>query len=303
VRCPVCQSSHLVTYRLISDVQYFECKSCGSLTADAQFLADVEAGKLSNYSEDYWNEELKAARERSFGSSLNRVAETFFYSRIPITRFIDIGSGPGYLLDALSVVMPASKSMFHAVELFPPEEKDRTTHPNYLVGTVEDAPCKFHAGTCIEVIEHLTPTILRTLLRQLASKSEPGALYYFNSAQPEFVKRYNEDYLDPHGRGHIASYSIKGLGPIFAEHGFRIHPIQGRTWAFLAEFDQVKECTAEEMLNRLWTALPENITRLKDPEFGPLMYTMGLESARCYLEHAIAEQRTSWALAMKARLA
>ena len=302
MRCPVCQSSSLIAYRQISNVPYFECKSCGSLSADAQFLADVEAGKLGNYSDDYWKEELKAARDRSFGSSLNRVAETFFYSRIPIAQFIDIGSGPGYLLDALSIVMPASKSIFHGVELFPPEEKDRTTHPNYLVGTVEEAPCKFQAGTCIEVIEHLTPAILRTLLGQLASKSETGALYYFNSAQPEFVKHYNEDYLDPYGRGHIVSYSVKGLKPIFKEFGFRIHPIPGRNWAFLAEFDRLKECTAEEILNRLWTALPENVARLKDPEFGPLMYTVGLESARCYLEHAICQQRTSWALSMKARL-
>ncbi|GGA25470.1 hypothetical protein GCM10010981_12540 [Dyella nitratireducens] len=292
----------MTSYRTISDVHYFECSGCGSLSADAQFLADVEAGKLSNYTDAYWQEELKAARERSFGSSLNRVAETFLYSRIPIDRYIDVGSGPGYLLDALSLVMPSSKSTFHAVELFPPAEEHRTTHPNYVVGTLDSLSIEFEAGSCIEVIEHLTPSILRELVRQLASRSTPGALYYFNSAQPEHVKQYDQGYLDPYGRGHIVSYSLKGLRPIFAEFGFTIHPLHGRTWAFLAEFDRVKECTADELLTRVWTALPQNIDRLKDHEFGPLMYTVGIESARCYLEHAIAMQRTNWALSLVNRL-
>ncbi len=301
--CPVCSSNSLTAYRVVSDVQYFECRKCGSLSADPQFLADVEAGKLGNYTDGYWEEELKAARERSFGASLNRVAETFLYSRIPITRYVDIGSGPGYLLDALSVVMPSSKSMFHAVELFPPAEQFRTTHPNYIVGSLDSVPFEFEAGSCIEVIEHLTPSILRKLLQQLASRSVPGAIYYFNSSQPEHVKQYDPGYLDPYARGHIVSYSLKGLAPIFSEFGFTIHPLHGRTWAFLAEFSRTKECTADELLTRIWTAVPQNIERLKDPQFGPLMYTLGVESARCYLEHAIASQRTNWALSLVNKLA
>lgn len=302
VTCPVCSSKSLTTYSTVSDVPYYECKSCGSLSADAQFLADVEAGKLGNYTDDYWQQEVKAARERSFGASLNRVAETFLYSRIPIKRYVDIGSGPGYLLDALSVVMPSSASMFHAVELFPPDEKYRTTHPNYAVGTLEDQAMQFEAGSCIEVIEHLTPSVLRELVRQLASRSVSGSLYYFNSSQPEHVKQYDPGYLDPYGRGHIVAYSLKGLAPIFAEFGFTIHPLHGRSWAFLAEYDHVKECTADELLSRIWTAVPENVDRLKDQQFGPLMYTLGIESARCYLEHAIAEQRTHWALSLMNKL-
>lgn len=301
--CPVCSSKSLMAYRVISDVPYFECGDCGSLSADAQFLADVEAGKLSNYTDGYWREELKAARERSFGASLNRVAETFLYSRIPICHYIDVGSGPGYLLDALSLVMPSSKSIFHAVELFPPAAEYRTSHPNYVVGTLDSLSIKFDAGSCIEVIEHLTPTILRMLVGQLASCSSPGAIYYFNSAQPEHVKQYDAGYLDPYGRGHIVSYSLKGLAPIFSEFGFTIHPLHGRSWAFLAEFDRVKECTADELLTRVWTAVPENVDRLKDHDFGPLMYTLGVESARCYLEHAIATQRTHWALSLVHKLA
>lgn len=302
VSCPICSSGSLSAYRIVSGVQYFECESCGSLSADAQFMADVEAGKLGNYTEEYWRDELKAARERSFGASLNRVAETFLYCRIPIESYVDIGSGPGYLLDALSIVLPSSTSRFHAVELFPPREENRTTHPNYFVGTLQDQPLKFEAGSCIEVIEHLTPTILRELVRQLASRSVPGALYYFNSSQPEHVKQSDPGYLDPYGRGHIVAYSLKALASIFGDFGFTIHPLHGRDWAFLAEFAHVKPCTADELLTRIWTAVPENVNRLKDPLFGPLMYTMGVESGRCYLEHAIAEQRAHWSLQLLNKL-
>jgi hypothetical protein len=68
----------------------------------------------------------------------------------------------------------------------------------------------FDAGVCIEVIEHLTPATLRTLVAQLAGRSRPGSLYLFNSGQPAFVEQEDPAYLDPHGRGHVVSYSIAG---------------------------------------------------------------------------------------------
>src|SRR3712207_8677462 len=45
--------------------------------------------------------------------------------------------------------------------------------------------------SCIEVIEHLSPAILKEVIKQLAGVAEDGAVFYFNSAQPTFVK--NED--------------------------------------------------------------------------------------------------------------
>ncbi len=283
-------------------MNYYECGACGSLFADPEFLAGIDSACIDNYRNEYWEEELIAARERSFGSSPHRVAETFLYCRIPIERFIDIGSGPGYLLDSLSLLMPASRRMFYAVEKFPPEEKYRTSSPNFIVGSIEDVPLAFEAGSCIEVVEHLTPAALRDLLRQLAAKSVPGATYYFSTDLPEYVKKEDPDYLDPYRRGHIVSYSIGALTEIFAAYGFNVIPLPGRNWAFLAEFGPRGACTADDLLNRIWSALPENVSRLKDPELGPLMYTMGVESGRCYLEHAICESRTAWALSLDAQL-
>ena len=94
----------------------------------------------------------------------------------------------------------------------------------------------FDAGVCIEVIEHLTPTTLRSLVAQLAAVSRPGSLYLFNSGQPDFVEREDPGYLDPHGRGHIVSYSLAGAASIFAPAGFNVIELPGRAWAFLAEF-------------------------------------------------------------------
>lgn len=163
-------------------------------------------------------------------------------------------------------------------------------------------PLTFDAGCCIEVIEHLTPRMLESLVEQLAARSRNGSLYYFGSGQPAYVKTEDPEYLDPYRRGHIVAYAINGLEKIFQKYGFTIIPLPGRAWAFLAEFRRSERPSADELLSRIWTALSENVQRLKDPEFGPLMYHIGIESARCYLEYAICNERTSWALNLDKKL-
>ncbi len=300
VNCPVCASGTTQQYLVVSGVDYHECLECECLFADPTFMAEIEAGAVQSYQDDYWKMEIAAARERSFGSSLNRVAEIFLYARQPIHNFIDVGSGPGFLLDSLAQLMPMSHHVFHAIELFPPPIDYRTRHPNYVIGQLKDMPHKFQAGSCVEVIEHLTPKMLEGLVQQLSEKSDPGAIYYFGSGQPAFVKNENQSYLDPHIRGHIMSYSTKSLAPIFAKYGFNVIPLPGRTWAFLAEAAPPRAYSVEELLHRIWTAVPENVAALKDKKFGPLMYIMGIESARCYFESALCAQRTSWALSLQA---
>lgn len=294
MNCPICTAGTLTEFRLIDSVQYFECTSCGSLTADPQFLKDVEAGVVKNYHSDYWQMEDSAARERSYGSSLCRVAELFLYSRKPIARFVDIGSGPGHLLDAVTRLMPDSSSIFHAVEMFPPKHGYRTSHPNYMEGSIGQSPFKFDAGTCIEVIEHLTPSMLNGLVKQLSTRATDGSIFYFGSGQPAYVKAEDPEYLDPYNRGHIISYSLRALSNIFGEHGFAVTPLPGRDWAFLAEFGATQSATADDLMNRLWTPCKENVERLRDKSFGPLMYSIGIESARCYLEHHLSTERAQW---------
>ena len=161
----------------------------------------------------------------------------------------------------------------------------------------------FEAGICIEVIEHLSPSMLRGLVAQLGRRAAPGGLFLFNSAQPSFVEQHDPDYLDPLGRGHIVSYSIQGATRIFAESGFHVIPMPGRDWAFFAEFSQTPpRLGAEALFERLWSPNPENLALLADAKFGQLMIAMGLESTRVYLEHATAHERTLWAQALDARL-
>lgn len=293
--CIVCNSSIIKFFREVDTVKYFECGKCNSLFADPEFVNQLQL-KNSHYDDKYWENETTASRERSFGSSINRVCEVFLYSRIPIKRFLDVGSGPGYLLDALSVLAPDYKNLFYGCEVFPPPPQFRTEHKNYKVGSISDLNEKFSAGVCIEVIEHLSPEILKGLVKQLADVAEDEAVFYFNSAQPAFVKTVDPNYLDPFIRGHIVSYSLKGLKNIFADYEFTVIELPGRDWCFLAEYrSKSKLSNTEGLLNRLWTAVPQNVSVLKENGFGPLMYSIGLESARCYLEHAIAEERTAWA--------
>lgn len=285
MNCLVCKSSNVVPHSIHDGIDYFSCRDCGSISVDRAALQKRTA-EARAYDEAYWGSELQSARSRSFGSSINRVAETLLYSRIPVTNFVDIGSGPGYLLDSLATLLPQFSSSLHGIELFPPPEAYRSRHANYKIGRLADLQVRVSAGVCIEVIEHLFPETLEQLVSELASVSESGALFFFNSGQPDYVDREDPGYLDPFGRGHIISYSVKGLKPIFERHGFTLFSLPGRSWGFLAEFRsrERQELSADELQTRLWTAHPENVEMLKRNAFGPMLHTMGIESARCYLE-------------------
>ncbi|HET6235969.1 MAG TPA: methyltransferase domain-containing protein [Acetobacteraceae bacterium] len=225
---------------------------------------------------------MKASRERCFGSSVLRVAETIAYCRIPIHRLFDIGAGTGWLLDALEVLLPEAIDRFHAVELIPPPPPHRTRNPNYHVGTLADLDGPFDAGIYVEVIEHLTPATLRRLIADLASVSRPASLYFFNSGQPEFVEHEDAGYLEPHRRGHIVSYSLAGLARLFEPAGFRVIGLPGRHWAFLAEFGSSAPVDPDALIARLWQPVRENRAMLDAYRFGELIRSAGIESARAY---------------------
>jgi len=298
VKCAVCGAATARPFRCVDGIGYHKCPSCGCIFAEPEFLARVEAGLVENYQDEYWAFEMAAAKERCYGSTLVRVAEVFYYARRPIGRFIDIGSGSGLLLDAIATLLPNLQDRFHGIELFPPPPEHRSRHPNYHIGTLGDLTGTFDAGVCIEVIEHLTPGTLRALGSQLAARSAPGALYYFNSGQPAFVEQENPGYLDPTKTGHVVSYSIAGLTHIFAPLGFNVIALPDRAWAFLLEYGPPASVGCAELFHRLWNPVRENMQALELDPFGHMFRAMGLEGARCYLEHATAQERTQWALSM-----
>lgn len=234
-RCPVCETGESSFFKRIDGYDYLQCAKCGSLHIDNATLVAIDAGKSTRiYDASYWRDELIAARERAQGEGLVRAGEAIILARRPVLRFLDVGSGPGYLLDALAQQFPQHAGMFHGVELYPPEQY--SSHPNYHVGDVGSLLEKFDAGVCIEVIEHLTPTMLTGLARNLARVSEPDTLWLFNTGMPELVLQQDPAYLDPSYRGHIVSYSLDGLRHLFEPHGFWLSPVPGKNYVFMAEY-------------------------------------------------------------------
>lgn len=284
VRCPCCGDRESAPHVEVGGFRYFTCLGCGAIFVHPDVLARIDGGEpVLRYDALYWHMEVEAAYGRSREAALARVAEVFYYARRPIERFIDIGCGPGYLLDSLSRLLPAAADRFYGVELFPPPEDQRTKHANYVTGEVGDLDGTFDAGCCIEVIEHLTPHMLSRLFRQLAEKSNPEAMYIFNSGQPDFVRNYDPGYIDPLRRGHIMSYSLKAVAELAGPHGFTVHPLAGKTYAFALERLSNRGSESgpgENLLDRIWKPIPENMRILDDPEMGSVLRILGLETAR-----------------------
>lgn len=281
VACALC-GRDAAPFRPVDGVDYFECAHCDFIFADPGLLAHIDAGlPCRDYDEDYWKSELASARDRSYGSSLARAAEAMLYCRLPINRFIDIGTGPGYLLDALSTYLPGSRGRFFGVEKFPPAIEYQTRHENYLQSDLADVDGTFECGVCVEVIEHLTPDMARSLAKALASVSVPGSLFLFNTGLTSYLKHEDSGYLDPYRRGHITCWSVTSAKVVFEPMGFNVHPLPGKTWAFVVERSGAAGQEVP-MPQRIWSPDPSNLHLLHDPAMGSAMYLLGLESARAY---------------------
>ncbi|GLQ95669.1 hypothetical protein GCM10007863_00870 [Dyella mobilis] len=245
-----------------------------------------------NYDHEYWDEEIKSARQRSVRDGLVRAGEVVLYARREVHRFLDVGAGPGFLLDSLANTFPGHSDTFHAVELFPPHEHSK--HPNYVVGDAGTLPGKFDAGVCIEVIEHLTPRMLQGLIKSLAAISAPDSTWLFNTGMPSYVRHEDPGYLDPRGRGHVVSYGLKGLRKMFSESNFEVIALPGKSFAFLAEYSP---STSPETFtaDRFYKPLPYNKALLEE---SGLLYIAAFESARSYYFQDESAQRAKWALSL-----
>jgi hypothetical protein len=272
------------------------CQACRSIHVDPALLDEIDAGHplMREYGSQYWAMELTDARTRAQGVSLCRAGEAILYCRRPVRRFLDIGAGPGLLLEKLLESLDPQGDIFHAVEKYPPEQ--RLNHPNYHIGTLTDLSPRFDAGVCIEVVEHLTPAMLRSLASELAGVSNPSSYWLFNTGMDEYVAREDPAYLDPYRRGHILSYSIKGLQAIFAPNGFVVQPLPGKSYAFAAEFQPEAICAYDD---RIYRPLAENRRLL---ERHPLLYHAAFESARSGFYYAGYLERTAWAVSLDEKL-
>ncbi len=293
--CPVCEAGKSVFYANIDGYDYLQCGACRSLHIARDVLDDIDRGNAPRiYDEDYWCEELRSARERAGGVSLVRAGEAILYCRRPVTRFLDVGTGPGYLLDELGKQFPAHRDVFHGVELFPPEE--HSSHPNYIKGNVGMLAMTFDVGVCIEVIEHLTPRMLAELAHGLARVSAAGTLWLFNTGMPDYVLNEDPNYLDPLHRGHIVSYSLQGLTQMFEPYGLRVQGLPGKSFAFVAEYQPE---AVDDFGYRIYHPLKENIALLQE---AGLLHQAAFESARAYFYLAQSDARASWAMDLQREL-
>lgn len=219
-RCPCCQSKKLTDFKDVQQFHYLRCLSCGTIFIDHHYLNQIDDGlNLVKYGQDYWDFQASLSKERAYGIALSRMAEAFHYARIPIYRFMDIGAGPGYFLDAVAKLLPNHADVFWAIEKFPPPQEYRTKSPHYIIGDLKDLDFKIDGGICIEVAEHLTPKMLSNLFKGMAYISNPGALYEFNTGLPQHVINEMPGYLEPLQNGHIISYSIKAIELLANPHG------------------------------------------------------------------------------------
>lgn len=294
--CPVCRAGTSTHYVDVEGLPYLRCDACRSIHVCLESLREIDAGRshVRDYGEQYWAMELKAARYRAKGEALSRAGEAILYCRRPVHRFLDIGAGPGFLLEKLLESLDPDAEIFHAVEKFPPEGCFQ--HPNYHTGSLSDLSDRFDAGVCIEVVEHLTPTMLGSLVEALAKVSKPDSYWLFNTGMDEYVANEDPGYLDPYRRGHIVSYSIKGVKAIFEPHGFKVHQLPGKSFAFAAEFQPSAPCDYDE---RIYRPLAENLKLLKR---NPLLYIAAFEVARSYFYFAGFMERTAWAKSLDAEL-
>lgn len=238
---------------------------------------------------------MTSARERAFGVAIARTAEVFLCCRRPIKQFLDIGTGPGLFLDAVSVYLPNISNWFHAVEQFPPYEHSR--HPNYLIGHVKDySASSFDAGICIEVFEHLTPRMVDALLGEIASISRTEACFLINTGLADYTRNDCPEYLDPVGRGHIMSWTVPAINHLARSHGLVASAIPGRNWCFLLE---KAEGPRPSISDRLAQPLSENLSALYMPNARAspiaLLGEIALRESYYYDQFL---SRTNWAIAL-----
>lgn len=278
MRCSVCNFDARL-WRNVDGFDYSDCAACDCIALAPEGILMLDRGAFPrNYSASYWLSEVASSKARSWGVGLARAAEAMMYCKLPICKFLDIGTGPGMLLDALSTYLPNSTNKFFGVELFPPE--NHSQHPGYRIGALADQTEMFDCGVCIEMIEHLSPTMLSNLVEALASCSNEQALYVFNTGLSSYTRYEDPEYIDPLNRGHVISWGFPALRQIFEPFGFKIWPLRGKTWAFAAEYKSVDKT---DPIDRIWHVHPDNRTMLHDPDMGSVMYLLGMETARAYL--------------------
>lgn len=285
IQCPLCKKTMgMSLIKKIAAFSYHRCPNCDFIFINDEVLQQIDNGtQVFEYQEEYWKDELESAKERAWGVAIARMSECFHYCKIPIQRYIDVGTGPGYFLDAIDHFLPDSSNQFFGWEIYPPKKEFQTKHKNYFNYPLADINIKFQAGSCMEVIEHITPKQVYNLMDNLKHKLDDGAFLIFNTGLVDYVLKEDMDYLDPVRRGHICVWSVKALNILLKDLGYSCYPLGKKTWAVGIEYRAKNAGNGENSIDgRIWSILPENKKILEDKNSGTVIKILGIESARAY---------------------
>jgi hypothetical protein len=138
--------------------------------------------------------------------------------------------------------------------------------------------------------------MLAGLARGLQKISRENSLWLFNTGIPQYVRNQDPSYLDPHGRGHVVSYSIGAIEAIFGPLGFTVTALPGKSYAFIVE---LAPSGPPDFNERIYRPLPENRELLAR---NGLLHQATLESARASYYYGGYLERTTWAMSLKERV-
>lgn len=258
--CPVCAELSFF-YKTVQGFAFFECSQCSVIHIDVDCLDKIDAGApIILYQNDYWKQEYSAARQR-LPMSVTRLVEAIYLSQIPVQRVIDIGTGQGLILEEMERFLPVNSRAIFGIEKFPPDI--RTRSPGYRIGSLQDIASEglYDAGLCMEVIEHLTPLMVRHLLTELSQLASEGGCFLFNTGLAESVKTRNPDYINPGVLGHIMFWTVEAMNVLGAPLGFTAQRFMDRDWCFILEKTTI---ALKPITERVYTPLKENLFFLSD---------------------------------------
>jgi hypothetical protein len=271
--CSICDSNSGAVW---FNEEFVECHDCDFIFWSKGNL-DVTS-TASGYGENYWNTELASAHERAWGISVARAAEVVLLAKIPINKFLDIGTGSGDFLEAIHHFLPNEDISFIGVEKYPPQVEHRSKNKGYVQGWLDlFEEEEFDGGICIEVLEHLTVVQVQDLFELLSKKAKENSIFLFNTGLTDYVKEEDPKYLDPLVRGHISIWSVEAIARLVSKFGWQIYEMPNRKWAFLAEKSSVRD---DDIFSRIWNPVPQNVNALKGVERSNLLHILGRDGLR-----------------------
>ena len=271
--CQICKSSKHINW---FDEEFLECKQCDFIFWSKDNSEEVSTS--TSYGENYWNAELASAHDRAWGVSVARAAEVVLLAKIPIKKFLDIGTGSGDFLDAMNYFLPNKDIVFVGIEKYPPRKEFQSENKGYKQGWLDLLEENdFDGGIRIEVLEHLTVNQVEGLFDLLAQKSKDNSIFMFNTGLTDYVKDEDPGYLDPLIRGHVSIWSVKAIAKLVSRFGWQIYKIPNRKWAFLAEKSDFRD---EDFISRIWNPLPQNLSALEGVEQSNLLHILGRDGLR-----------------------